>query len=717
MTTTNSLRRYVPLLLGAVAGVTVTAILFFVFLGFEESRLRADFEATAGDRVQAIRSGLAEDAAELDLLATLAGTSEDLAAGRLGEFAREFERLAQGILREGRRTETMAFAARVTGAERTAFSTRARAQVSGDFQILRPDAGGDLVPADTRSEYWPILAVRETAATGMQRGLDIGSVAEIREAIRKALAGRTIVASDAVALTPPDDGHRLVWRVLPVVDTRAPAGEKRGVLGMVLAGVRVDRAVDISLAQLSAVGIDLSVLDETAPAGKRLLYHRRSRAVEDPSTNSLDERFMWETRIDVGGRAWTVAAIPTTEFVARRRSWRSWIVLAGGLIMTAAGSLFYGGGIRRTLEIESLVAERTHALSLEVAEQRRLKLALKESEGRLTVRVGQLDRRNKEIGLLNEVGDMLQSCVAIEEAYPIIAGAAPDLLPGTSGALYMLDAREAVFAAAAEWGPEPPAGVAFKADDCWALRRGRVHAVDPGSSAPPCIHAPDGGARGSFCAPLNAAGKTIGLLHAAGCPEEAHAFATSMAEHVALALSNLMLRSDLKQLSVHDPLTSLYNRRYMEEALELEIRRAQRKEGSIGVVMLDIDHFKSFNDTFGHGAGDELLRSLADMLKANLRAGDIACRYGGEEFVLILPEAGVEAATRRAEGLRERVKALDVRYLDRSLGNVSLSLGVATYPVHGGSRDQVVEAADAALYRAKEGGRDRVVVASTEPPA
>jgi diguanylate cyclase (GGDEF)-like protein len=148
----------------------------------------------------------------------------------------------------------------------------------------------------------------------------------------------------------------------------------------------------------------------------------------------------------------------------------------------------------------------------------------------------------------------------------------------------------------------------------------------------------------------------------------------------------------------------------MEETLETEIRRAERKGNPIGVIMLDIDHFKAFNDGFGHAAGDQMLRSIGALILGHLRAGDIACRYGGEELLIILPEATIEAAAGRAEDLRARAKKLDVKHQDMPLGPVTVSLGVAGYPVNGRTRDGLLAAADASLYKAKQDGRDRVVV-------
>jgi diguanylate cyclase (GGDEF)-like protein len=242
-----------------------------------------------------------------------------------------------------------------------------------------------------------------------------------------------------------------------------------------------------------------------------------------------------------------------------------------------------------------------------------------------------------------------------------------------------------------------------------------MHLVTGSALALPCAHAAPQAGADTLCIPLAAIGRTIGLFHILGSDEDSRGLAQSVADRVGLSLSNLMLRSDLRQLSIHDPLTGLFNRRYMEETLEIETHRAERKGTAIGVIMLDIDHFKAFNDGFGHAAGDELLRAIAGLMQSRLRAGDIACRYGGEEFVLILPEAGTEAAAARAEDLRQRVKSLEVKSGETTLGPVTISAGVAVFPKDAAGRDALLAAADACLYRAKETGRDRVVVAAGKP--
>ena len=170
----------------------------------------------------------------------------------------------------------------------------------------------------------------------------------------------------------------------------------------------------------------------------------------------------------------------------------------------------------------------------------------------------------------------------------------------------------------------------------------------------------------------------------------------------------------LKELSIRDVLTGLFNRRYLEETLAREINRSARKELALGVMMIDIDHFKHFNDRYGHAAGDELLRQLGAALRAHVRGSDVACRYGGEEFILVLPESSLEVTLKRAEQLLEVVRRLQVNYEGQPVGRVTISVGVAVTPDHGATSEAVLKAADAALYRAKDEGRDRVVVARAD---
>jgi diguanylate cyclase (GGDEF)-like protein len=223
---------------------------------------------------------------------------------------------------------------------------------------------------------------------------------------------------------------------------------------------------------------------------------------------------------------------------------------------------------------------------------------------------------------------------------------------------------------------------------------------------------------------MMAHGEALGLLYldtrfdgesdAAAAPGESFSseerLARTLAEQSALALANLRMRDVLKVQSIRDPLTGLFNRRYMEESLDRELRRTIRKGSSLGILMIDVDHFKSLNDTFGHEAGDVVLRSLGVLLKAHFRGEDIVCRYGGEEFTVILPEASQEIAQQRSSALCEATKQMLVQHRGQPLRAISLSIGIAIFGEHGTTAEALIRAADSALYMAKARGRDQVVV-------
>jgi diguanylate cyclase (GGDEF)-like protein len=355
-----------------------------------------------------------------------------------------------------------------------------------------------------------------------------------------------------------------------------------------------------------------------------------------------------------------------------------------------------------------------------------LRAAHDQLETRVQQRTSELEQRNREISLLAEMSDFLQACATAEEAYNVIAHTAQQLFPETTGALFVYSASRNDLEAMATWSDLAlnPNERVFAPEECWALRRGRMYRVEDPRSALPCRHVPSPLSGSYLCVPMMAQGEALGVLHLRLNPSAAESakdamelkewLAVPLAEHVALALANLKLRETLRNQSIRDALTGLFNRRYMEETLEREMRRAERSQRPLGVIMLDIDHFKHFNDTFGHDAGDLLLRELGTLLNTQFRGGDIACRYGGEEFTLILPEMPSEMIQQRVEALRLGIRQLNVQYRGQVLGAVTLSAGIAVFPEHGAAGESLLQAADRALYRAKAEGRDRVVVADMQ---
>jgi diguanylate cyclase (GGDEF)-like protein len=233
----------------------------------------------------------------------------------------------------------------------------------------------------------------------------------------------------------------------------------------------------------------------------------------------------------------------------------------------------------------------------------------------------------------------------------------------------------------------------------------------------PCAHA--AGVKNTYlCTPILAQGETLGIVHFQATSETPTldaselSFKTTFAGQVGLSLANIKLREALRTQSIRDALTGLYNRRYLEETLDRELRRAARAVQSLGLLMIDLDHFKKFNDTYGHDAGDAVLRETAQFLAKGIRAEDFVCRFGGEEFVVILPTADQEASQARAERLQSKMRELNVMHQGKTLGRITISIGVAAFPRHGTSPKELMAAADAALYEAKRRGRDQVVVAT-----
>ncbi len=355
-------------------------------------------------------------------------------------------------------------------------------------------------------------------------------------------------------------------------------------------------------------------------------------------------------------------------------------------------------------------------IARDVTERKRTEAALQSANQKLEAWVSELEQRTREMTLLNEMGDMLRACLTTEEAYTVIVRVAQQVFPVQMGALYVITPSRNLVESVALWGNTELAERIFAPDECWALRRGRTHWVENVKVGLLCKHLHQPVPEGYLCVPMMAQSEALGVLHLTQKPdapmtEAKQRLAITMAEHIAMALSVLKLHETLRSQSIRDPLTGLFNRRFMEESLELELRRAGRNQRPLGVIMVDLDQFKYFNDTYGHEAGDTLLRELGTLLQSNIRGEDIACRYGGEEFTLILPEGNAEIVQQRANALREAIKHLDVEHRNQPIGRVTASMGVALFPEHGRTGQALLQAADAALYRSKDLGRDRVTLA------
>jgi diguanylate cyclase (GGDEF)-like protein len=283
-------------------------------------------------------------------------------------------------------------------------------------------------------------------------------------------------------------------------------------------------------------------------------------------------------------------------------------------------------------------------------------------------------------------------------------------MPDLSGVLYLHNHSRNMLIRTSCWGEPQASPETFQPTNCWGLRRGQPHSVDTSGADLVCAHAASSAVVERRCEPLLAGGEVLGLLYIEGFISDENRFRLRMLkESVALALVNDNLRSRLREQSIRDPLTKLFNRRYMEEALALETARAKRSGTPLSIVMCDVDHFKRFNDAHGHEAGDQLLAAVAGLIQSQFRDGDIVCRYGGEEFMVIAPGARPELIQRRAETLRLAVRNLIIEHRGQNLGPVTMSFGIDSWSANEERPlGALLGEADRALFEAKRLGRDRV---------
>jgi diguanylate cyclase (GGDEF)-like protein/PAS domain S-box-containing protein len=365
---------------------------------------------------------------------------------------------------------------------------------------------------------------------------------------------------------------------------------------------------------------------------------------------------------------------------------------------------------RLTLEASNrLIFQEGQAVGIQgiardITERKKAEKALHKANQELEIRVQDLQQRTYEMTLLSELGDILRACLSTEEIYEVIKRVAREIFPNQAGALFVIGPQRTIVEAVAEWGDTSKFELTFAPDDCWALRRGRIHSVRDSTTGLICKHIYSPPLQGSLCVPMMAQSEALGILHLVQVndgplPEAKEELAIAMAEHVAMAISNLRLHETLRNQSIRDSLTGLFNRSFMEESLELELRRAIRSQHPLSIIMLSLDRFQQLSDSFGVDAGDSILKDASALLQTNVRKGDIACRYGNHSFVLIMPQSSFETSIQRAENMRALARNLEIKYRNET-SYMTASIGLAVFPGHGQTVDMLLQSAEAALKRA-----------------
>jgi len=317
--------------------------------------------------------------------------------------------------------------------------------------------------------------------------------------------------------------------------------------------------------------------------------------------------------------------------------------------------------------------------------------------------------RTREITLIQTMTTMLNAAYTLDDAAIILLNIMPKLLPSLSGAIFLLDENSSLNEAS-HWGEDWHHDIATMTKNRWLLQD--QNSNEDHSRCQPSNY--------NFCVDLIHDGEFIGILQLVSeekiIDEQYQNLTKNLVPQLSSALTNIQLKDSLRNQAIRDPLTGLYNRRFMLEAFEQVLNRAERHNSCLAILMIDLDHFKNFNDTYGHEAGDKVLEMVAEQFKRNLRLEDIACRYGGEEFCILCPDTGIREAHVLAEKLRHCIAEQQVIYQEQALDKVTLSVGISIYPNHGNSSNELLQQADKALYNAKEQGRNCAVVTRIKVP-
>ncbi len=554
-----------------------------------------------------------------------------------------------------------------------------------------------ILRTDGSAEHYQAVFIEPASLTNNYLGQDAQSIPALAFAIRQAtLSGMVAVTGQISGFSEPGNLGNGYAVLAPIYAPGAPASGRspppigfavgyqfyEKLLGQINSA---DANVNVFLFDSGGTEPDKPVaIDLVSGAGKTVASLSALRKDGVSLVKAIDQN----------GHIWHIVASPSKPFAVGRMFWYA---LTSSFFFLGLMAVYLTSSVRRTLELEGA------------------EVALKDSNEELSASANASGRRAREMTHLADLSDKLQSCQESPEAFEAISLYVPKIFNDLTGAVYLLNSSRDTAEIKAMWG-NGYLEESFRREACAALRRSSVHKYIRDRDTLQCGHVGDPPPASHVCVPMLAQDEAFGMLYLSSADEigeETYDMAQTVAEHLAMALTNIELRTILKEQSVTDPLTRLFNRRFMENLFEREIRRADRAKTSIGVIMMDIDLFKQVNDTYGHAAGDAVLETLGVFLRTSVRMEDYVCRYGGEEFLLVLPGSNKKNTMKRAADIRERAETVEYLFNGIDIGPIKLSGGVSAYPGDGTDKNAVINAADAALYAAKAAGRNQIKEAGT----